>query len=666
MEFSTMPTPQIQIPFQDAAYLRTSAEEQSPSTGHELNDDLLQSVPFEQLMVDDLKTQFKGAAPNGMMNPNVMANQGSSMIQPMSETQFIGAMPMGDIYGNRMGANGAMQGPGAATGGNHALQDYQMQLMLLEQQNKKRFIMVRQKQDNISGDPTMPGQLGMQEIRERHEESSVLLETEALALSTSPNDQSIVNDGGLIHQAGPLHQQPAMGKDGGSTRANTPKCPAPRTADIPTPSVPPDLLDRLGQQAEAQGIDLYGDNAHSRFYERLLDVIQKLEYEKRDLQEQLKELYEKDEISETESHHEEVDTTRFDPIQTIVIYRVYCVKQPFTGPHHSHPYVAHFLDNPRLFKGDTKYSPVRGNQRIIDVEEYLKRHMNLNFVIYRDYECGIYRKVVKKHFQFTPHSRWILKKDGPPLSNCHFEEIQMRSINMKIAMEKVERSVAGGLVQWWKSCMMPAPYLPLFYYQAQIEEKVEKELTEEQQIPLRLLLDYVKMAYASSYSEAQDLFAQGIVSRQHYSKLFVPQNVVVGSENGHPRAWLCEDWPEKVSPFANAKDKYGWHRRSVIISMVLDPSFQLNCKSWSFDGQFRNDKLTLVCRWPSNDRANIQICDLDIFPLKYDQTGLQGILQHRGQKFWSCRRRTYISYKVPDSQPGAPTVGTAHSKSDHQ
>ena len=33
--------------------------------------------------------------------------------------------------------------------GNHALQDYQMQLMLLEQQNKKRLLMARQEQDNM-------------------------------------------------------------------------------------------------------------------------------------------------------------------------------------------------------------------------------------------------------------------------------------------------------------------------------------------------------------------------------------------------------------------------------------------------------------------------------------------------------------------------------------
>ena len=75
-------------------------------------------------------------------------------------------IPMDQIYQAQMRANPAgMQGPNA-TGGNHALQDYQMQLMLLEQQNKKRLMMARQEQDSMSaradGAPAMPGQAGMQ------------------------------------------------------------------------------------------------------------------------------------------------------------------------------------------------------------------------------------------------------------------------------------------------------------------------------------------------------------------------------------------------------------------------------------------------------------------------------------------------------------------------
>src|SRR5271156_821767 len=85
---------------------------------------------------------------NGMMN---MPNAGSPMLAPMSDPNFAnGGVPM-DMYGQRMPSQPGMQGgPGAQGGGNHALQDYQMQLMLLEQQNKKRLMMARLEQDMMT------------------------------------------------------------------------------------------------------------------------------------------------------------------------------------------------------------------------------------------------------------------------------------------------------------------------------------------------------------------------------------------------------------------------------------------------------------------------------------------------------------------------------------
>lgn len=78
------------------------------------------------------------------MMPNGMPGQGSPMIQ-QSAMDFPGS---GFITGNMGGA--------PVPNGNHALQDYQMQLMLLEQQNKKRLLMARQEQntgDRPDGQP---------------------------------------------------------------------------------------------------------------------------------------------------------------------------------------------------------------------------------------------------------------------------------------------------------------------------------------------------------------------------------------------------------------------------------------------------------------------------------------------------------------------------------
>lgn len=98
--------------------------------------------------------------PNGIMNPGVMPNQ-ADLVPMAADGQMY---PMGSEY---YGANGqmpqvrpgGMQTPGGQHG-NHALQDYQMQLMLLEQQNKRRLLMARQEQDSMTtraDQPPIPG-----------------------------------------------------------------------------------------------------------------------------------------------------------------------------------------------------------------------------------------------------------------------------------------------------------------------------------------------------------------------------------------------------------------------------------------------------------------------------------------------------------------------------
>jgi hypothetical protein len=95
---------------------------------------------------------------------NMGMNTGSPMMGNMDPQFGINGMEAMN-YGRMPGQAGMQNGP-AAQSGNHALQDYQMQLMLLEQQNKKRLMMARQEQDNISrgdGGAPLPGQVGMQQ-----------------------------------------------------------------------------------------------------------------------------------------------------------------------------------------------------------------------------------------------------------------------------------------------------------------------------------------------------------------------------------------------------------------------------------------------------------------------------------------------------------------------
>lgn len=99
-----------------------------------------------EVYAQSLAQQHRVAMNNNTASPQGMnsGTHGSPMAQPGLDGQH-------EIFaGNGPRPGMAPNAPGAPQG-NHALQDYQMQLMLLEQQNKKRLLMARQEQDNMSG-----------------------------------------------------------------------------------------------------------------------------------------------------------------------------------------------------------------------------------------------------------------------------------------------------------------------------------------------------------------------------------------------------------------------------------------------------------------------------------------------------------------------------------
>lgn len=97
-----------------------------------------------------------------MPNASGPQGQGSPMMAPPADpaalTAYYNAAEMGP--GAMRPGPGGPGAPQAGGGSNHALQDYQMQLMLLEQQNKKRLMMARQEQDNMGGMPRGDGPPG--------------------------------------------------------------------------------------------------------------------------------------------------------------------------------------------------------------------------------------------------------------------------------------------------------------------------------------------------------------------------------------------------------------------------------------------------------------------------------------------------------------------------
>jgi hypothetical protein len=323
---------------------------------------------------------------------------------------------------------------------------------------------------------------------------------------------------------------------------------------------------------------------------------------------------------------------------SLVIHRVQCDG----GENHSrHKQLCHFTDVPRLFAGDSKASAVRGRKPISTlVEEYLEDHPEISLVVYKTYSCNEYHEFVKDQFQrlqvpkmdFEVISQlrsyfFSLRMDGPPASFIS-EEMNVISEELKEAMGLIEASAPAHMANWRDARNMKAPYLHLYHCRALIRKQAR---TVFHQQPMQLehvnvLLDYVNTAYGPEYAVADAEFAQGFVSRVHFPKLFGPNEVVVTTKNDQLLAYVSESCPET--------DRL---------------PLELSCWSWNFDGLFRKENTSLFVDWPSPSASVIRISDLATYPLRLDTTGRERILRDRGEVFWKCRQRYFVSYQSPNS-----------------
>ena len=116
------------------------------------------SSSIQQHMKQAMNKSAQGITPNpgmGQGSPMSMDNNPEFYAAAANGGRGPSLPPGMGMPGQAANAAAAAAGQGG-TNGNHALQDYQMQLMLLEQQNKKRLLMARQEQDSMAN-PGMPG-----------------------------------------------------------------------------------------------------------------------------------------------------------------------------------------------------------------------------------------------------------------------------------------------------------------------------------------------------------------------------------------------------------------------------------------------------------------------------------------------------------------------------
>jgi hypothetical protein len=325
----------------------------------------------------------------------------------------------------------------------------------------------------------------------------------------------------------------------------------------------------------------------------------------------------------------------------LVLHRVICD----SGENHTrHKEIAHYLDVPRLFAGDSKASSLRGRKYISNVEEHLEDNADISVVIYKTYSCDDYHEIVKDQFERLQIPKidvevisslksyfFSLKGDGQAAQSIS-EEMTIISDDLKDAINMIEATNPERMAKWHDPRNMKAPYLH-FYHCRGLMDQAAVGLRGIHQQHIAVLLEYLNKAFGPEYDEADALFSRGLVTKLHFPKLFGPNEVVLTSQNDQPLAYISESCPEP--------DRL---------------PLCLNCWSWTFDGLFRKERTPLHVDWPSCAPKILPISALKTYSLRFDTSGLEERLRKRGKKFWRCRKRNFVSYESPNPSFDVRTV----------
>ena len=317
----------------------------------------------------------------------------------------------------------------------------------------------------------------------------------------------------------------------------------------------------------------------------------------------------------------------------LLLHRVVCDRRRVDGEdHQDHPQSTDFLDPPRLFAGDTRASALRGQQPFYYDDELLP---GICMMVHRTYNCVSHHQQVKDTFEFESSKvhRQVLNRMRPyfftlretsPPATLVSEGINFTSETLSQAMNIATDSYEFALADWNVDRRLRAPYDYFYHFRRDLREKSVSRLVGIEQYEFNVLLDYIDKTQGEYFDAVDASFAAGFVERQTFSKLFRPDDLIVTSEDGHPRAYIAER-----------------------INILDAQNIQLDCRAWSFDGSFRRKSSSISVQWSTRDSNQIAIESLAAWPLRLDRTDLQRRLERRGQDFWSCRHRRFVSYTAP-------------------
>ncbi|KAI1417922.1 AAA family ATPase [Hypoxylon sp. FL1857] len=298
------------------------------------------------------------------------------------------------------------------------------------------------------------------------------------------------------------------------------------------------------------------------------------------------------------------------------------------------------LNEPSWVVNDSGKS-LRAEMPLASVDRYLEKHPEIAFAIYKEY---------KKDVQSTTKGDAMVEDEmGPPEPDREY--IQFTSDAMIAAVRDFVYGQDEFETQFPDFDLkeeIPAPYLFWYYIRPFYAELLGRVRVDQQPL-IELLWQWIEVNYGDEYRNADDRLEKGFVSRKLMKYLVRSGDVLVSYLDNHLIAYESLTWTT-MNPNRDVAEKGGKNPREERDRMgrPAENKYVYSVTAWSWDyddDDFYQRKRDLdIALTVSGPDDEIPIAGLDVFPLRYADEEVKGILKRRGETYWGCRHQKLIEY----------------------
>jgi hypothetical protein len=273
---------------------------------------------------------------------------------------------------------------------------------------------------------------------------------------------------------------------------------------------------------------------------------------------------------------------------------------------------------------------LNGSLSVSSISSYIDRHPEIAFIVYRDYDVLLMQKVKPRENKsdITPeatHTSEIIQPVTEDLIDAVTSFLQWKENYSDIA-ETFKTSKA-----------LSSPYLVIYHSKNEMKDFLGG-LTNEQRRQFQALLDYVLLEYSGEYSAVDSLLHRRRITYPYIKYLFKPGDVLVEESVQNVRGFLSKSWLESFPYDTYSKGSGNSSKKA------LREKWAIEAWSWKFNGAFARQNFTLSLELDPNDRSEMEINALNVRPLAYTSEKVERTLRQRGEIYWKCRIRHFVSY----------------------